>query len=35
VSGDWPAFYSAVEKLGGLPKEERKAALERLAKKST
>ncbi|QKF50511.1 aminopeptidase [Pseudomonas graminis] len=35
VSGDWPAFYSAVEKLGELPKEERKAALERLAKKST
>lgn len=35
VNGDWPAFYSAVEKLGGLPKDERKAALERLAKKST
>lgn len=35
VNGDWPAFYSAVEKLGGLPKEERKAALERLVQKST
>ncbi|HEX8588650.1 aminopeptidase [Pseudomonas sp.] len=34
VNGDWPAFYSAVEKLGGLPKDERKAALERLAKSS-
>lgn len=30
VGGDWVAFYQAVEKLGGLPKEERKAALERL-----
>lgn len=33
VNGDWPAFYTAVEKLGGLPKDERKAALERLAKR--
>lgn len=32
VNGDWPAFYTAVEKIGGLPKDERKAALERLAK---
>jgi predicted aminopeptidase len=32
VDGNWPAFYTAVEKIGGLPKEERKAALERLAK---
>lgn len=32
VNGDWPAFFSAVEKIGGLPKDERKAALERLAK---
>ncbi|WP_062386346.1 aminopeptidase [Pseudomonas abietaniphila] len=32
VNGDWPSFYTAVEKMGGLPKEERKAALERLAK---
>ncbi|QQZ42210.1 aminopeptidase [Pseudomonas sp. SK3(2021)] len=27
VNGDWPAFYQAVEKLGGLPVEERKVAL--------
>nr|WP_314578279.1 aminopeptidase [uncultured Pseudomonas sp.] len=32
VKGDWPAFFVAVEKMGGLPKDERKAALERLAK---
>lgn len=32
VNGDWPAFFSAVEKLGGLPKDERKVALERLLK---
>jgi predicted aminopeptidase len=32
VDGDWPAFHAAVEKIGGLPKDERKAALERLAK---
>jgi predicted aminopeptidase len=32
VNGDWRAFFSAVEKIGGLPKDERKAALERLAK---
>jgi predicted aminopeptidase len=30
VGGDWPAFFAAVEKLGGLPKDQRKAALERL-----
>ena len=30
VGGDWVAFYQAVEKLGGLPKDERKAALETL-----
>lgn len=30
VKGDWPAFYSAVEKLGGLPIDQRKAALRRL-----
>ncbi|WP_370590649.1 aminopeptidase [Pseudomonas gingeri] len=30
VNGDWPAFFSAVEKLGGLPADERKAALRRL-----
>ena len=29
-NGDWPAFYRAVEKLGGLPVEERKAALKAL-----
>jgi predicted aminopeptidase len=32
VKGDWPAFFVAVEKMGGLPKDERKAALERLMK---
>ncbi|MGH8419743.1 MAG: aminopeptidase [Pseudomonas sp.] len=32
VDGDWPAFFAAVEKMGGLPKDERKALLERLAK---
>lgn len=31
VNGDWPAFYSAVEKLGGLPVQQRKAALRKLA----
>ncbi|MDB5980312.1 MAG: hypothetical protein JWQ69_1327, partial [Pseudomonas sp.] len=31
VNGDWPAFFSAVEKLGGLPEEQRKAALRKLA----
>ncbi|RMQ30310.1 hypothetical protein ALQ07_04425 [Pseudomonas syringae pv. actinidiae] len=30
VDGDWQAFYQAVEKLGGLPVESRKAALRRL-----
>ncbi|RMU47564.1 hypothetical protein ALP29_200951 [Pseudomonas syringae pv. avii] len=30
VNGDWLAFYQAVEKLGGLPVEPRKAALRRL-----
>ncbi|WP_024667298.1 aminopeptidase [Pseudomonas syringae] len=30
VNGDWPAFYQAVETLGGLPVESRKAALRRL-----
>lgn len=30
VNGDWPAFFSAVEKLGGLPVDERKAALRKL-----
>ncbi len=30
VNGDWPAFYQAVEKLGGMPVEARKAALRRL-----
>jgi len=30
VKGDWPAFFSAVEKMGGLPAEQRKAALQRL-----
>lgn len=34
VKGDWPAFFTAVEKIGGLPMDERKAALERLAKTS-
>jgi predicted aminopeptidase len=32
VKGDWLAFFVAVEKMGGLPKDERKAALERLMK---
>lgn len=32
VNGDWPAFFSAVEKMGQLPPPERKAALQRLAK---
>lgn len=32
VNGDWPAFFKAVEKMGGLPMDERKAALERLSK---
>ncbi|WP_074818370.1 aminopeptidase [Pseudomonas syringae] len=30
VNGDWPTFYQAVEKLGGMPVESRKAALRRL-----
>ncbi|MDB5982721.1 MAG: aminopeptidase [Pseudomonas sp.] len=30
VNGDWPAFFNAVEKLGGLPEEQRKAALRKL-----
>ncbi|NNB45871.1 aminopeptidase [Pseudomonas chlororaphis] len=30
VNGDWPAFYLAVEKLGALPAEKRKAALQAL-----
>ncbi|KPW99159.1 MULTISPECIES: aminopeptidase [Pseudomonas syringae group] len=30
VNGDWVAFFNAVEKLGGLPVEARKAALQRL-----
>ncbi len=30
VNGDWPAFFNAVEKLGGLPLEQRKAALVKL-----
>ncbi|NVL33092.1 aminopeptidase [Pseudomonas syringae pv. actinidiae] len=30
VDGDWQAFYQAVEKLGGMPVESRKAALRRL-----
>ncbi|WP_341961132.1 aminopeptidase [Pseudomonas sp. RC10] len=34
VDGDWPAFFTAVETLGKLPQEERKAALERLLKRS-
>ncbi|HEY0289221.1 MAG TPA: aminopeptidase [Pseudomonas sp.] len=34
VNGDWVAFYQAVETLGGLPKDERKAALERLIKEA-
>lgn len=31
VGGNWPAFYARVEKLGALPADQRKAALERLA----
>ncbi len=31
AKGDWPEFFKAVEKMGGLPKEERRAALERLS----
>ena len=34
VKGDWPSFFNAVEKLGGLPQDERKAALEKLLKSS-
>lgn len=34
VDGDWTAFFTAVETLGRLPQEERKAALERLLNKS-
>lgn len=34
VNGDWPAFFNAVETLGRLPQEERKASLERLLKKA-
>jgi predicted aminopeptidase len=30
VKGDWPAFFNAVEKLGGLPEEQRRAALRQL-----
>ena len=30
VNGDWPAFFDAVEKLGGLPEQQRKAALRQL-----
>ncbi|NWC08867.1 aminopeptidase [Pseudomonas agarici] len=30
VNSDWPAFFTAVEKLGGLPVDERKAALRQL-----
>ncbi len=30
VNGDWVAFFNAVEKLGGLPVEARKTALQRL-----
>lgn len=30
VNGDWSAFFTAVEKLGGLPIAERKAALQKL-----
>jgi predicted aminopeptidase len=32
--GDWVAFYQAVEKLGGLAKDARKAALQRLMKET-
>jgi predicted aminopeptidase len=31
VGGDWVKFYAAAEKLGALPVEKRKAALEGLA----
>lgn len=34
VNGDWVAFYQAVEKLGGLPIDERRAALQRLMKEA-
>lgn len=30
VKGDWPAFFAAVEKMGELPADQRKTALERL-----
>jgi predicted aminopeptidase len=32
VNGDWVKFFAAVEKMGDLPADQRKAALERLAK---
>ena len=32
VKGDWPAFFNAVKKMGELPQDERKAALEKLLK---
>ena len=32
VGGDWPTFYLAVEQLGKLPREQRKAALEQWAR---
>jgi predicted aminopeptidase len=32
VNGDWVKFFAAVEKMGELPADQRKAALERLAK---
>lgn len=32
VNGDWPAFFDAVEQMGKLSKDQRKAALERLAR---
>jgi predicted aminopeptidase len=35
VNGDWPAFYTAVEKLGGLPVQQRKVALRKLAGSDT
>lgn len=31
VNGDWPAFYTEVERLGALPMEERRAQLQKLA----
>ncbi|WP_296260540.1 MULTISPECIES: aminopeptidase [unclassified Pseudomonas] len=34
VNGDWPAFFDAVENVGKLPQNQRKAALERLMKSS-